>query len=315
MGPFLKRICDLTGQDMALPMNSGAEGVETAIKAMRLWGYLKKRIPENRAEIIVCIGNFHGRTTTIVSFSSERDSNTHFGPATPGFKTIPYCSAEALETAITPETCGFLFEPIQGEVGVKIPPQGYLRQAREICSRHNLILCADEIQTGLGRTGKMFCVEHEGVKPDLMVLGKALSGGLYPISAVAGSREVLGLFKPGTHGSTFGGNPLACAIGLAALDVIVKEQLPQKAARLGDYLKGRLQELKGPGILEVRGKGLLIGVQFRAPVRPLCERLMSLGLLAKDTHETTLRLAPPLIITIKQIDAALGIIQRALAAA
>lgn len=309
MGPFLKKICELTGQDKALLMNSGAEAVETAIKAMRLWGYKKKRIAANKAEIIVAGGNFHGRTTTIVSFSSDPDSYTHFGPATPGFKIIPYGSAKALEAAITPNTCGFLVEPIQGEAGVRIPPEGYLRDVREICSRRKVLFCADEIQTGLGRTGRMFCVEHERVKPDLILLGKALSGGLYPISAVASGDGVLGLFTPGTHGSTFGGNPLACAIGLAALDVIVKEKLAEKSAVLGEYFKSLLMTLKHPKLREVRGKGLLLGLEFKMPVRPLCEKLMRAGLLAKDSHDTTIRFAPPLVITPSQLDAAFSVIK------
>ncbi len=312
LGPFLKRICGLTRQEMALPMNSGAEAVETAIKAMRCWGYRAKGIPRGRAEIMVCQGNFHGRTTTIVGFSSEPVSYRDFGPPTPGFKAIPYGSAEALERAITPNTCGLLVEPIQGEAGVRIPPAGYLKQARLICSRRKVLLCADEIQTGLGRTGRMFAVDHEGVKPDLIVLGKALSGGLYPVSAVASSREVLGLLTPGTHGSTFGGNPLACAIGMAALDVISSERLPKRAARLGAYFLERLKTLRHPGILEVRGRGLLIGLEFKRPARPFCERLMGLGLLAKETHETTVRLAPPLVITKAQLDLAFAAIQEAL---
>lgn len=312
MGPFLNKICALTGQEMALPMNSGAEAVESAIKAMRLWGYRKKGIPSNQAEIIVCEGNFHGRTTTIVGFSSDPRSYDGFGPRTPGFKSIPYGSTEALESAITADTCGFLVEPIQGEAGVRIPPPGYLKKAREICSRENVILCADEIQTGLGRTGRMFCVDHEGVKPDLILLGKALSGGLYPISAVAGPRDVLGLFTPGTHGSTFGGNPLACAIGTAALDVIVKGQLPRRAAKLGEYFMSRLKTLCHPQILEVRGSGLLIGLELKTEARPFCELLMRNGLLAKDTHKTTVRLAPPLIITKEQIESAFSIIREVL---
>ncbi|HVC09906.1 MAG TPA: ornithine--oxo-acid transaminase [Elusimicrobiota bacterium] len=312
MGLFLKKICEISGQDMALPMNSGAEAVETAIKAMRLWGYRKKKIAAGRAEIIVCANNFHGRTTTIVGFSSDPDSYSGFEPSTPGFKTIPYGSAAALKAAVTPDTCGFLVEPIQGEAGVKIPPEGYLREVRRICSESNVLFCADEIQTGLGRTGRMFCADHEGVKPDLVILGKALSGGFYPISALAGRSEVMGLFRPGTHGSTFGGNPLASAIGLAALDVLLREKLAFKADTLGAYFKSGLAALKHPDIKEVRGRGLLLALEMSRPVRSLCEILMKNGLLAKDTHENTVRFAPPLVIAKSQIDQALGIIARSL---
>ncbi len=312
MGAFLKRICELTGQDMALPMNSGAEAVETAIKAMRQWGYLRKGIAANRAEIIVCRGNFHGRTTTIVGFSSDPDSSGNFGPATPGFVTVNYGSLEDLEAAITANTCGFLVEPIQGEAGVLVPPEGYLAKARQLCADRKVLFCADEIQTGLGRTGRLFAVDHEAVKPDLIILGKALSGGLYPISAVAASSEVLGLFRPGTHGSTFGGNPLASAIGLAALDVIVREKLPANAAKQGEYFRRRLKEMRHPLVVDIRGKGLLTGLEFRIPTRPLCEKLMERGVLAKDSHEMTIRFAPPLTITRSQLDSALRAIRTAL---
>ncbi len=312
MGPLLKEICRLTGQDKAILMNSGAEAVETAIKAMRIWGYQIKRIPKNRAEIIVCRNNFHGRTTTIVGFSSDPDSYEGFGPKTPGFVEIEYGSAEALERAITPNTCGFLFEPIQGEAGVLIPPEGYLRKIRTICSQKNVLLCADEIQTGLGRTGKLFCCDHEKVRPDLIILGKALSGGLYPISAVAAGAEIMNLFTAGKHGSTFGGNPLASAIGLAALNVIIKEKLPQKAAATGNYFKSLLQTLKSDRIRDIRGKGLLIGVELKIPARPFCEALAKNGILAKETHEKTIRLAPPLLITKTQTLEAFNLIARTL---
>lgn len=314
LGPFVKRLCDLSGQEMALVMNTGAEAVETAIKAMRLWGYRKKGIPANRAEIIVCRGNFHGRTTTIVGFSSDPLSTEGFGPATPGFVSVNYGSIEDLEAAIGPNTCGFLVEPIQGEAGVKVPPDGYLKRARELCSANNVLFCADEIQTGLGRTGRMFACDHEGVKPDLMALGKALSGGLYPISAVVGSADVLGLFTPGSHGSTFGGNPLACAIGLAAVDVVVKERLPQNAEKLGEVFRRGLFELRHPDVVDIRGRGLLTGVEFKRPARPLCESLMRAGVLAKDSHETTIRFAPPLVITRPQLQTALKSIRTALLA-
>lgn len=313
LGPFLMRLCELTGQDKAILMNSGAEAVETAIKAMRLWGYRKKSIPAGQAEIIVCEGNFHGRTTTIVGFSSDPDSYEDFAPATPGFKKIPYGSQEALETAITPNTCGFLVEPIQGEAGVVIPPTGYLKKARELCAKNNVLFCADEIQTGLGRCGKMFCLDYEGIRPDLIILGKALSGGFYPISAVCSRQDVLGLFRPGTHGSTFGANPLACAIGQAALDVIIKEKLPAKAAQIGEYFKTGLARLKHQKIKEVRGKGLLLALEFSSKARPFCEILLKNGVLAKDTHHSTVRFAPPLIITSRQIDQVLDLIEQALA--
>jgi ornithine--oxo-acid transaminase len=314
LGPFLERLCALTGKDRALPMNSGAEAVETAIKAMRLWGYRRKGVPENKAEIIVCEGNFHGRTTTIVGFSSDHDSYDGFGPATPGFRTIPYGNAAALERAITPNTVGFLFEAIQGEAGVVIPEEGWLTAVRAICSENRVLMCADEIQTGLGRTGKLFACDHEAVVPDLYILGKALSGGLYPVSAVCADDEVLGLFTPGTHGSTFGGSPMACAIGLAALKVIQDEKLPAKAATTGAYLKGLLETLEHPLLNDVRGRGLMLALEFKTKVRPLVENLLKLGLLAKDTHENTIRFAPPLNLTAAQAKEAFLLIKKAVAA-
>ncbi|PIR18493.1 MAG: ornithine--oxo-acid transaminase [Elusimicrobia bacterium CG11_big_fil_rev_8_21_14_0_20_64_6] len=314
LGPFLELLCRTTGKERALPMNSGAEAVETAIKAMRLWGYRRKGVPANQAEIIVCSDNFHGRTTTIVGFSSDPDSRDGFGPATPGFRVIPYGDAAALEQAITPNTVGFLFEAIQGEAGVIIPPEGWLAAARAICSENRVLMCADEIQTGLGRTGEMFACEHESVTPDMYILGKALSGGLYPISAVCADDEVLGLFTPGTHGSTFGGSPLACAIGLAALKVIHDERLPQKATKTGAYLKGRLETLEHPLLKDVRGRGLMLALEFTTRVRPLVETLLKRGLLAKDTHANTIRLAPPLTLTEAQAKEAFAIIKKAVAA-
>ena len=314
LGPFLRKLCELTGMDRALPMNSGAEAVETAIKAMRLWGYKSKGVDADKAEIIVCERNFHGRTTTIVGFSSDRESWEGFGPATPGFVRVPYGDAGALERAISPNTVGFLFEPIQGEAGVVIPPPGYLKAARAVCSKHKVLFCADEIQTGLGRAGKMFACEHDGVVPDLYVLGKALSGGFYPISALVGGDEVLGLFKPGTHGSTFGGNPLAAAIGEAALKVLIQEKLPQRSAKLGAAFLKKLQTLRHPKLKEVRGRGLLLALEFTIPVRPLVVDLAERGLLAKDTHENTIRLAPPLVITEAQLEQAFRIISAAVAA-
>ncbi|MFH1723907.1 MAG: ornithine--oxo-acid transaminase [Elusimicrobiota bacterium] len=313
MGAFLKRLCRLARADMALPMNSGTEAVETAIKAIRLWGYRRKGVPRNKAEIVVAAGNFHGRSTTIAGFSTDPTVYEGFGPPTPGFKIIPYDDPKALERAITSRTAGFLVEPIQGEAGVRIPSPGYLKAVRRVCSRRKVLLCVDEIQTGLGRTGKMFCADHEGVKPDLIILGKALSGGLYPVSAVVGRKEVLGLIQPGTHGSTYGGNPLACAIGMAALDVIVKERLPARSARLGARFLRLLKTLKHPLIKEVRGKGLLCAVEFTKPLaKDYCKLLMRRGLLAKDTHETTVRFAPPLVIDEGQLDRAFAIIRAAL---
>lgn len=314
LGPFLERLCALTKKERALPMNSGAEAVETAIKAMRLWGYRRKGVPEGQAEIIVCSDNFHGRTTTIVGFSSDPDSYKGFGPATPGFRTIPYGNAAALERAITPNTVGFLFEAVQGEAGVIIPDEGWLTAVRAICSENKVLMCADEIQTGLGRTGKLFACDHESVKPDLYILGKALSGGLYPISAVCADDEILGLFTPGTHGSTFGGSPLACAIGLAALKVIQDEKLPAKAAKTGAYLKGLLETLEHPNLKDVRGRGLMLALEFATRVRPLVEDLLQRGLLAKDTHENTIRFAPPLTLSEAQAKQAFLLIKAAVAA-
>jgi len=313
LGPFLELLCKLTKKERALPMNSGAEAVETAIKAMRLWGYRRKGVPENKAEIIVCSENFHGRTTTIVGFSSDPDSYEGFGPATPGFRVVPYGNAAALERAITPHTVGFLFEAIQGEAGVIIPAEGWLTAVRAICSENRVLMCADEIQTGLGRTGKLFACDHEAVTPDLYILGKALSGGLYPVSAVCADDEILGLFTPGTHGSTFGGSPMACAIGLAAIKVILDENLPAKAAKTGKLLRGLLEALEHPHLKEVRGRGLMLAVEFKTRVRPLVESLAKLGLLAKDTHENTIRFAPPLTLTEAQAKEAFLLIKKAVA--
>jgi ornithine--oxo-acid transaminase len=313
MGDFLQKICEVTGFEKALPMNSGAEGVETAIKAMRRWGYKKKGIPEGKAEIIVCTENFHGRTTTIVGFSTDPGSTEGFGPPTPGFKIVEYDDAAALEKAITPNTCGFLVEPIQGEAGVKVPGDGYLQKVREICSRHNVLFCADEIQTGLGRTGALFCFQHSGVRPDMVIMGKALSGGAYPISAIACDNHIMEVFTAGSHGSTYGGNPLASAIGIAALDVIVEEKLPEKAKARGDYFVSRLKSLNSPLIREVRGKGLLIAIEFHKPVaKKFCKQMQKEGVLAKDTHDVTVRFAPPLVITEEQIDDAFSRICKAL---
>ncbi len=302
MGPFLQELCEYAGYELALPMNTGAEAVETAVKAARKWGYQTKGVPDNQAEIIVCQGNFHGRTTTIISFTSEPAYRKEFGPYTPGFVIIPYGDAVALEAAITPNTVAFMVEPIQGEGGVITPPDGYLHEAANICARHNVLFVADEIQTGLGRTGKLFACEHEGVRPDMMILGKALSGGFYPVSAVLSDKPVLGLFQPGDHGSTFGGNPLGAAIGRAALQVIKDEDLVSRSRELGAYFKGRLERIESDHIQEIRGKGLFIGVELKVPARRFAEALRDRGILCKETHKTVLRFAPPLVITKDEID-------------
>jgi ornithine--oxo-acid transaminase len=309
MGPFLRQLCKLSGYEKALPMNTGAEAVETAIKAARKWGYRVKGVSPNRAEIIACSGNFHGRTTTVVGFSSEAQYKEDFGPFTPGFLLIPYGDAAALERAITPNTVGFLVEPIQGEAGVVCPPDGYLKEAAESCAGKNVLFIADEIQTGFGRTGKLFACDHEDVRPDITVVGKALSGGFYPVSAVLADEEILGLFGPGDHGSTFGGNPLGAAVGQAAMDVIRDEGLVDRSADLGAYFKGRLQRVESHHIKEVRGKGLLIGVELHVPARRFAEALRTRGILCKETHGTVLRFAPPLIITKQEIDWAMSHIE------
>lgn len=305
LGPFFDRLTRVTGKDMILPMNTGAEAVETALKAARRWAYEVKGVPDNQAEVIVCADNFHGRTITAVSLSSSAEYQRGFGPLTPGFRVIPYGDADALEAAITPNTAAFLVEPIQGEAGIHIPPQGFLKRAEEICRANQVLLMADEIQTGFGRTGKWFACEWEGVTPDVYVMGKALGGGVLPISAVAANRDILGLFEPGSHGSTFGGNPLACAVAIAALDVIEEEQLPERSRVLGEYLLGELGKIDNPHIVEVRGRGLFIGVELDGPARPYCERLMELGLLCKETHENVIRFAPPLIISQEDLDEAI----------
>jgi len=311
-----EELCELTGYEMMLPMNSGAEAVETAIKAARKWGYTVKGVPDDRAEIIACAGNFHGRTITIISVSPAEQYRDGFGPFTPGFKLIPYGDASALERAITPHTVAFLFEPVQGEGGVVVPPEGYIQRVRKVCTRHNVLMVADEIQTGLGRTGKLLACEHEGVRPDVVALGKALSGGMYPVSAVLSSREVLGVFGPGDHGSTFGGNPLACAVAREALKVIVDERLCERAAGLGDYLLARLRDIQSPHVALCRGKGLLVGILLKPQAggaRRFCEALKERGVLAKDTRGTVIRLAPPLVITKEELDWALEQIAEVLA--
>lgn len=311
--PLLYRdLNKLTKMDMALPMNSGAEAVETAVKAARKWGHKVKGIPENHAEIIVCANNFHGRTVTIISFSTDEQYRDGFGPLTPGFKVIPYGDIEALKTAITPNTCAFLVEPIQGEAGIIVPPAGFLAEAGKLCKENNVLLIVDEIQSGLGRSGKLFAYMYEDVKPDAIIVGKALSGGYYPVSAVLAKKEVLGVFNPGDHGSTFGGNPLACAIARASLEVLVKEKLVQNSEKMGKYFMKRLKSLKSPHIKEVRGKGLWIGIELKTPARPFCEKLKTEGVLCKETHELTMRIAPPLVITKKEIDWAFERIKKVL---
>jgi ornithine--oxo-acid transaminase len=301
-------LCDLTRSHKVLPMNSGAEAVETAIKTVRKWGYQVKGVPDGQAEIIVCEGNFHGRTISIVSFSTDENARQGFGPFTPGFKVVPYGDAAALEAAITPNTVALLVEPIQGEAGVVIPPAGYLQKVRELCTTRNVILILDEIQTGLGRTGKLLAEEHEGIEADLSLVGKALSGGLYPISAVLSNTEVMSVLQPGEHGSTFGGNPLACAVARTALKVLVEEGMIENAAEMGDYFKQGLAAIQSDTIEEVRGRGLMLAVEFRPEAggaRQYCQRLKKEGLLCKETHENTIRFAPPLIITREEVDWAL----------
>ena len=309
MGPFLKELCQLTGYDMALPMNTGAEAVETAVKAARKWGYEVKGIPHDQAEIIVCNGNFHGRTTTVVGFSSEASYKRNFGPFAPGFKLIPYDDIDALAAAITPHTAAFMLEPIQGEGGVIIPPTGFLQQAADLCRQQNVLFVADEIQTGLGRTGKLFACDHEGVKADITIVGKALSGGFYPVSAILANKSILGLFHPGDHGSTFGGNPLGAAVARTALQVLVDEGMIGRSQQLGDYFKGRLERIESDYIKEVRGKGLFIGVELHVPARRFCEDLRGRGILCKETHENVIRFAPPLVIKKEDIDWALSHIE------
>jgi ornithine--oxo-acid transaminase len=307
--PLLAReLSALTGYDMVLPMNSGAESIETAIKCARKWAYQKKAIPQDKAEIIACANNFHGRTVTIISFSTEPLYRNDFGPFTPGFKVIPYGDVEALRQAITPNTAAFLVEPIQAEAGILIPPEGYLKEAKEICAANNVLFIADEIQTGLGRTGKIFACEHEGVKADMVVIGKSLGGGCYPISATLSSREILGVFQPGEHGSTFGGNPLACAVAREALRVLQDEKLVENAAAMGAHFLAKLKKIRSKHIKEVRGKGLLIGVELRPEAggaRRFCEELKKEGLLCKETHDNVIRFAPPLIVRQKDLSWAL----------
>jgi ornithine--oxo-acid transaminase len=315
LGLFCKEVCELTNMEMLLPMNTGAEAVETAIKIMRKWGYVTKGVPKEKAEIITCAANFHGRTTTIIGFSTEPLYREYFGPFTPGFVTIPFNNTNALKNAITKNTVAFLVEPIQAEGGVLIPDEGYLKKCAEICKKNNVLLCLDEIQTGLGRTGKILAAHYENVHPDVIILGKAISGGFYPVSAVVTKKNVLGLFKPGEHGSTFAGNPLACAIAREALKVMIEEKLPEKAAELGEYFMAKLKTIKSKHIKEIRGRGLLIGVELfpkAGGARRFCEALEKERLLCKETHENVIRFAPPLVITKKDIDWAFERIKKVL---
>jgi ornithine--oxo-acid transaminase len=316
LGPFLERLTSLSGFDSALPMNTGAEAVETAIKAARKWAYTVKGVETGCAEIITAAGNFHGRTTTVVGFSTDTQHQDGFGPFAPGFVSVPFGDSDALEAAITPHTAAFLVEPIQAEGGIVIPPKGYLSRVREICTRHNVLLVVDEIQTGLGRTGRMFAYEHEGIRPDAVTLGKALGGGVYPVSALLADEAIMSVFRPGDHGSTFGGNPLGAAVGLASVNVVVDEGLCERAERLGSHAMERLQAMDSVAVREVRGAGLLIGIELTeeaGPARPFCERMMERGVLCKETRERVIRLAPPLTIEELDLDEAIDLIIEVLA--
>ncbi|NSL52903.1 ornithine--oxo-acid transaminase [Calidifontibacillus erzurumensis] len=312
LGPWYEMVCKLTNKEMALPMNTGAEAVETAFKAARRWAYDVKGVPENQAEIIACSGNFHGRTMTAVSLSSDPEYKRGFGPMLPGIKIVPYGDVEALKNAITDNTAALIIEPIQGEAGIVIPPEGYLKKAYEVCKENNVLFIADEIQAGLGRSGKMFACDWEDIVPDMYILGKALGGGVFPISCVVANKDILGVFNPGSHGSTFGGNPLACAVSIAAINVIVEEKLAERSLKLGEYFIQKLREIKNPIIKEVRGRGLFIGVELTEPARKYCEALKEEGLLCKETHETVIRFAPPLVITKEELDWAFERIQKVL---
>lgn len=312
LGPWYEKVSKLTKKEMVLPMNTGAEAVETAIKAARRWGYDVKGIVENQAEIIGCTGNFHGRTMGAVSLSSDPDYKRGFGPMLPGIKLVPYGDLDALKEAITPNTAAFIMEPIQGEAGIIVPPEGFLKAAANLCKENNVLFIADEIQAGLGRTGKMFACDWENVEPDMLILGKALGGGVFPISCVVANSDVLGVFEPGSHGSTFGGNPLACAVSMAALEVIEEEKLAERSLELGKYFLDQLKTIENPIIKEIRGKGLFIGVELTEAARPYCEQLKEEGLLCKETHESVIRFAPPLIITTDEIDWAFDKIKKVL---
>ncbi|MCP3740659.1 ornithine--oxo-acid transaminase [Rossellomorea sp. BNER] len=312
LGPWYEKICKLTNKEMALPMNTGAEAVETAIKTARRWAYDVKGVEENQAEIIACEGNFHGRTMTAVSLSSEEEYKRGFGPMLPGINLIPYGDLDALKEKITPNTAAFLIEPIQGEAGIVIPPEGFLKAAYELCKENNVLFIADEIQAGLARSGKMFACEWEDVDPDMYILGKALGGGVFPISCVVANKEVLGVFNPGSHGSTFGGNPMACAVSVASIDVIFDEKLVERSLEMGEYFMSKLREINNPMIKEVRGRGLFIGVELTEPARKYCEELKAEGLLCKETHDTVIRFAPPLVISQEELDWAIERIKKVL---
>src|SRR5690625_3133240 len=312
LGPWYEKVCELTNKEMVLPMNTGAEAVETAIKAARRWAYDVKGVAEDKAEIIACEGNFRGRTMTAVSLSSEEEYKRGFGPMLPGIKIVPYGDIDALRNAITENTAGFLFEPIQGEAGIVMPPEGFLKEAYDLCKENNVLYIADEIQAGLARTGKMFANDWENVTPDILILGKALGGGVFPISCIVANRDILGVFNPGSHGSTFGGNPLACAVSSASLDVIEDEKLAERSLELGNYMMGELKKIKNPVIKEVRGKGLFIGVELTEPARAYCEALKEKGLLCKETHENVIRFAPPLTIERKDLEWAVDQIKEVL---
>ncbi|MFK9089991.1 ornithine--oxo-acid transaminase [Bacillus salipaludis] len=312
LGPWYEKVCQLAKKEMVLPMNTGAEAVETAVKAARRWSYDVKGVAEDQAEIIACVGNFHGRTMTAVSLSSDAEYKRGFGPMLPGIKLIPYGDLEALKAAITPNTAAFLIEPIQGEAGIVIPPEGFIKAALDLCKENNVLFIADEIQAGLARTGKMFACEWEGIEPDMYILGKALGGGVFPISCVVANKDILGVFNPGSHGSTFGGNPMACAVSIAALDVLVNEKLAERSLELGEYFISKLKEIKNPKIKEVRGRGLFIGVELTEPARGYCEQLKDYGLLCKETHDTVIRFAPPLVISKEELDWAIERINKVL---
>jgi ornithine--oxo-acid transaminase len=312
LGPWYEKVAGLTNKNMVLPMNTGAEAVETAVKAVRRWAYDVKEVPVNQAEIIVCEDNFHGRTMTAVSMSSSEEYQEGFGPMLPGIKVIPYGSIKALESAITPNTAAFIFEPIQGEAGINIPSEGFLQAAYDVCKANNVLYVADEIQAGLGRSGKLFACDWENVEPDMYILGKALGGGVFPISCVAANKDILGVFNPGSHGSTFGGNPLACAVSMAALEVIEEEKLVERSFELGNYMQEELSKINNPIIKEIRGRGLFIGLELTEAARPYCEKLKEEGLLCKETHETVIRFAPPLVISQEDLDWAIGKVKKVL---
>lgn len=312
LGKFCKKLCELTGKECVLPMNTGAEAVETALKAARRWGVMGKGIADGEQEIICCDGNFHGRTVTVISMSTDETARKAFGPFTPGFRVVEYGKAAAIADAVTANTAAVILEPVQGEAGIIVPPEGYLKEVREICTRNNVLMIADEVQTGFARTGDMFACMHEGVTPDIYVLGKALGGGIMPVSAVVADRDVLGLFEPGSHGSTFGGNPLACAVALKAMEILVRDDYPATARRKGEKFVAALREIRNPEIVDIRGRGLLVGVEFSVPAAPYVERLIENGILAKETHERTVRFAPPVNISDAELDDALQRIKRAL---